>query len=1343
MDFNTQRRIIKRLKEKGKSPLLFLPCLIAQLVVAVVFTVGRSIDMALSDKNGNFLGIKRKKMQSRSFEREQARLERRISSSKDDFTPKQLKRATAPLPYRPIWKRTVSMILSFCIAAMTVPAVGVSVAAETLERITVANTQEITRDSFTGYDAKNISVIDMSTNYPSDAPYAVNLASGAIRNMPSLTTVTLGYSDAVQIGGSNFANIAPAPTVIIKADKQEQYTELKNKLGSASQYAYWDDGHGYEFPADITGLTAYSGIDKVILKWDSVPQDTLCSVYTYNPSNGIYTPVPQSKITDLTSSGCTVAASSTETIYAVRASRLDQVGSVQQSIRSVGFTRSNSVSARKAGKPVITEAMSNNNIRLNISMPPKTDYPDYLVLYKNSGTASYDHFRTFTSADLTNGIYIAEDTFTGDPISYAAVAYYDPTGINGPSDIDMLIYTGKDEKTAEYTVINSNVKDINEALLNSPTNLRYDLNSSATQWTFKWSAPDNTSNMDISYTITIDGVVIKDNVSSLHFDLPTNSNFIKQGQDFVFGVTAASEGMTSGPAATVTVPVKSNSTELIYGGVGNGTITVKFRASTNPNAQYTIKLKESTASQYTSLQPITASDCTTTSDGYLSYTISGLKNDVVYDLCMSSSDLTYSSAVIQATPMNCPAAPSNIAISNVTENSAKITWDVVMVELDGKKVNADGYYITVKSQAGETKVPTTRIAGKNQYDLTDLINEEIYYAYLESYITVNGQEVRSETGSVSPQIKVNISMNDVTGFAAVADSDKAVISLSWSAVANATKYVLYRSYSGNPETIIYSGTDTSYTDNDILNRVDYQYYVLAVRELNGHVYQSKSLVRTSKIDVYVGAVQGLTATGQESSIALAWDKVDDADGYIVEYASATGSDWKQIADVSGTVYTHTGIENKTELKYRINAYKVVNGKRIFSSTQAMPTTGTAGTLFPAPLDFVVTTGEGETTLKWSAVDEAEGYEVYVVDGNGGEYKLDEVSKTTAIHKNIPNGTTIGYRVRAFKYVGNQRVYGDRSIDRFVTVGIYLDAPTDVTAVAADKTVTLKWKKSDGAEGYVVYSYDPSGLNFSPVGIVTSTGFTHTGLTNGRTYTYMIAGYKTVNGEIKYSGYSISVSAVPFGEGDAPLSDSNANTNDYRIFITGTTPYGMSNSNLISAFAEKGAFNSDIDVRFTLDGNDVTTVNDLLNFYGEGIESFLVYPMNISLYLSGTDTPVELNPGYFITLTIPVPDELLPYSQYISVMHVSDANRMEILPSTPVTVNGVECIQFTATDFSPYAFVVYLPDSGEDTSAGSFASAFGSTVYAQSAAPAFMCTSLKDIYRRRARNKVYRIRKNIK
>ncbi|MBD3277198.1 MAG: hypothetical protein GF388_02775, partial [Candidatus Aegiribacteria sp.] len=53
-------------------------------------------------------------------------------------------------------------------------------------------------------------------------------------------------------------------------------------------------------------------------------------------------------------------------------------------------------------------------------------------------------------------------------------------------------------------------------------------------------------------------------------------------------------------------------------------------------------------------------------------------------------------------------------------------------------------------------------------------------------------------------------------------------------------------------------------------------------------------------------VTGLTieATSAGTSVDLSWNAVSDVDGYYVYFRTTSTADWTQVADVTGTTYTH-------------------------------------------------------------------------------------------------------------------------------------------------------------------------------------------------------------------------------------------------------------------------------------------------------------------------------------------------------------------------------------------------------------------------------------------------------
>lgn len=93
----------------------------------------------------------------------------------------------------------------------------------------------------------------------------------------------------------------------------------------------------------------------------------------------------------------------------------------------------------------------------------------------------------------------------------------------------------------------------------------------------------------------------------------------------------------------------------------------------------------------------------------------------------------------------------------------------------------------------------------------------------------------------------------------------------------------------------------------------------------------------------------------------------------------------------------------------------------------------------------------------------------------------------------------------------------------------------------------------------------------------------------------------------------------------------------------------------------------------------------------------VFPFDISLYIKGTDEKTEPAPGYAVTISLPVPENLLAVRELLTVMHKSDSGIMTEITSRLLQKDGVWYLVFEATEFSPYALVVRNAGSYDEAS----------------------------------------------
>jgi len=87
-------------------------------------------------------------------------------------------------------------------------------------------------------------------------------------------------------------------------------------------------------------------------------------------------------------------------------------------------------------------------------------------------------------------------------------------------------------------------------------------------------------------------------------------------------------------------------------------------------------------------------------------------------------------------------------------------------------------------------------------------------------------------------------------------------------------------------------------------------------------------------------------------------------------------------------------------------------------------------------------------------------------------------------------------------------------------------PTGLFATAGNAQVTLGWNASTGATGYPVDRASSSGGPYSPIALVTKTGYTNTGLANGTMYFYTVAASNSAG----VSAFSAYIGATPTNSG---------------------------------------------------------------------------------------------------------------------------------------------------------------------------------------------------------------------
>ncbi len=161
--------------------------------------------------------------------------------------------------------------------------------------------------------------------------------------------------------------------------------------------------------------------------------------------------------------------------------------------------------------------------------------------------------------------------------------------------------------------------------------------------------------------------------------------------------------------------------------------------------------------------------------------------------------------------------------------------------------------------------------------------------------------------------------------------------------------------------------------------------------------------------------------------------------------------------------------------------------------------------------------DDEINLKWNAVKNADGYSVYIHDGN----KWRGYWSTKKLYMEVDelqSAKVYKFKVRAYELVKGKRNYGPYS-----SVITAVTEPEEVEGVKASSrartSITLKWSKVPRAKGYQVYLYDKAKGKYVKKAVVSANTATIKSLKENTSYSFKVRAYYKYDGKYYYGEYS--------------------------------------------------------------------------------------------------------------------------------------------------------------------------------------------------------------------------------
>ncbi len=435
------------------------------------------------------------------------------------------------------------------------------------------------------------------------------------------------------------------------------------------------------------------------------------------------------------------------------------------------------------------------------------------------------------------------------------------------------------------------------------------------------------------------------------------------------GNSSQTSTMPSLPApAGLSATATSSQVNLSWSGVTNAT-------------GYVVKRGTTSGGPYSTLNPTTGTSFSDTT------VASGITYYYVVSATSTGHEGANSTQVSGALPTP-PAAPTNL-VATAGNKQVAMSWTAVS--------GATSYTVKRSHRVEGPYTALTPNPTATSFTDSTVTNGTTYFYVVAANNAIGG-------GDDSNWVSSMPSLPAPTGLSASAGL---VVNLSWSAVTNATGYVVKRSTTtGGPYTALTPNpTGTTFADSAVTAGTTYFYVVSATS--TGHEGPNSTQVSATP-PLPPAAPTNLADTAGNGQVALSWTASAGASSYTVKRSTVAGGPYTALTpNPTGTTFTDSTVTNGTTYFYVVSATNAAGEGGNSNETSGMPS-------LTAPTGFSATGGNAQVSLAWSAVTNATGYVVKRSTTSGGPYTPLAASPTgtTLTDSTVTNGTTYYYVVAA-------------------------------------------------------------------------------------------------------------------------------------------------------------------------------------------------------------------------------------------------------------------------------------------------------------------------------------------
>ncbi|XP_059684674.1 tenascin [Gavia stellata] len=344
--------------------------------------------------------------------------------------------------------------------------------------------------------------------------------------------------------------------------------------------------------------------------------------------------------------------------------------------------------------------------------------------------------------------------------------------------------------------------------------------------------------------------------------------------------------------------------------------------------------------------------------------ITGLKEGTEYEIELYGVSSGRRSQPVNAVATTVVGSPKGISFSDITENSAIVSWTP-------PRTRVEGYRISYVPVTGGTPNVVTVDGSKTRTKLVKLVPGVDYNV---SIISMKGFE---ESEPVSGTLKT--ALDSPSGLVVVNITDSEALATWQPAIAAVDNYVVSYASEDEPEvTQMVSGNTVEYDLKGLRPATEYTLSVHALKDTQ------KSETLSTQFTTGLDAPRDLSATEVQSETAVITWRPPRAPvtGYLLIYESIDGRVKEVILNPETTSYSLTELSPSTQYTVKLQALN-----RSLKSKTIQTIFTTTGLLYPYPKDCSQALLNGETTSGLYTVylngDKAQPLQVFCDMGEDG------------------------------------------------------------------------------------------------------------------------------------------------------------------------------------------------------------------------------------------------------------------------------------------------------------------------------------------------------------------------